>query len=649
MSNELAVLDFETEGIEDRPKYPPKPVGAAVWPPGRAPRYYSYGHPTDNGIYELVKGRVEKISDVCDERTTQLAVKECYQYRVLGHHLKFDLDVAESHWGLKPPPPQKVEDTMYLLFLRDPHASTLSLKPSAESILKLKPDERDAIRDWLVAHKVVARNASGHELWKNICKAPGSVVAPYAIGDLTRTKKLFDKILSEMDAGMLSAYHREKRLMPMLLDNERQGIRVNVKKLRRDLKACKEGLAKSEAWLRKRLNAPDLDFDKDVKIGDALAATKVVTDWVMTKGSKDGERAPQRSVSKVNLTIDRFNDKQVFYALGYRNRMQTLISMSMEPWLLQAEANNGRIFTDWNQVRHMARADGKGRGARTGRISCSRFMNIAKDFEDRGDGWTHPAFLKVIPLPLVRRYLLPDPGHVWVHLDYNQQEFRFTAHFEDGALLASYQANPRTDYHDAVQAKIKEMLGIDLDRRSVKVINFGILYGMGAALLAVKLTAAMKRPVSVEEARKLRAAVKRATPGVKALEDGLKEDGREGRHIRTWGGRKYFCEPPKLIEEGPRKGGMQTFEYKLLNYLVQGSAADCTKEALIRYYHTKKHGRLLVTVHDEINISVPKEHLKTEMAILRRAMESVEVDVPMLADAKIGPSWGDLKKVKESA
>ena len=92
---------------------------------------------------------------------------------------------------------------------------------------------------------------------------------------------------------------------------------------------------------------------------------------------------------------------------------------------------------------------------------------------------------------------------------------------------------------------------------------------------------------------------------------------------------------------------MQTFEYKLLNYLIQGSAADCTKEAIIRYDAVRQESRFLVTVHDEINISAPAKAIKKEMALLREAMQSVEFDVPMLSDGKTGPRWSSLTKFEE--
>jgi len=94
-------------------------------------------------------------------------------------------------------------------------------------------------------------------------------------------------------------------------------------------------------------------------------------------------------------------------------------------------------------------------------------------------------------------------------------------------------------------------------------------------------------------------------------------------------------------------GHIQMFEYKLLNYLIQGSAADCTKQAIINYDSVKKHGRLLCTVHDEINLSVPKKAVKSEMKLLKEAMEAVEFDVPMISDCKVGPNWAAITKFEE--
>ena len=219
----------------------------------------------------------------------------------------------------------------------------------------------------------------------------------------------------------------------------------------------------------------------------------------------------------------------------------------------------------------------------------------------------------------------------------NGNALRLLGHFEDGELLDAYRNDPTMDIHTYVQTRIKELLGLSLGRRPVKIMNFGTVYGMGIGKLAEQLG------ISVEEARKIKKAQMLAIPGLKHLSDNIKQRTDQGLPITTWGGREYFKEPDKLDKD---TGKVWSFGYKVLNDLIQGSAADVTKEALIRYNDVRKEGRFQVTVYDEINISVPKGAVKREMKLLQDAMESVEVDVKMLSDGKTGPSWGELTSFK---
>lgn len=620
-------IDFETEAIESRPKYPPVPVGLAIKWPGKKAKYLAWGHPTKNN---------------CEKGATARELEAIWDsgLPILMHNAKYDLDVAETHFGLDPLPWDRVHDTLFTLFLLDPHAATLSLKPSAEKHLGMPPDEQDAVRDWLVEHRVIAANENHGA---HIAKAPGDVVGRYAIGDVERTLKLHLKLYPKLDAGMRRAYDRERELLPILLENERQGLRVDVAALERDVPIYQEAMRRVEASLRKKLKSPNLNFDDDKGVGDALFNSKVVTDWVWTKGG--GNRAPQRSVAKANLGAERFNDKKIFAELDYRNRLQTQLSMSMVPWLNQARST-GRIYTEWNQVRQ---SHGKEMaGARTGRLSCSRFMNITKKFTDH----THPKWLKGLPeLPLVRKYILPEEGHIWIHRDYKQQEFKWLAHFEDADLKAAYLANPELDQHDAMLEKLVAGGYIPLPkgaseeerkeaRDMAKTLNLAILYALGLLSLSLKLKTDTKR------AGALRLAVKRELPGVALLEAEVKRRAAKGEPVRTWGGRLLYCKPPSVAKTGARKGELVTYEYTLLNHLIQGSAADNTKEAIIRYNKARKKSRLLIMVHDEINISAPVADAAAESRILGEAMESIECDVALLTDEKRGSNWGSLEKVK---
>jgi DNA polymerase I-like protein with 3'-5' exonuclease and polymerase domains len=293
------------------------------------------------------------------------------------------------------------------------------------------------------------------------------------------------------------------------------------------------------------------------------------------------------------------------------------------------------MHTNWNQTRG---GDG---GTRTGRPSTSKpnFLNMPKEVADNAStGFIMPTHIAGLPLlPRVRSYVLPDKkGHVIGRRDFNQQELRVLAHFEDGALLQAYLANPRLDVHEFLMHKIIETLGINVDRRITKNLNFGYIYGQGMGSLAD----IMNR--TVEEVKKFRDAQMLVLPGLKELNSGIKRNARNGDPIHTWGGRVYYVEEPKVIQ-----GQLRTYDYKLLNYLVQGSSADITKESIIRYDAARKEGRFMLSVYDENDISVPKGALKQEMLILRDCMMSIEIDVPLLSDGEWGPNLGDLQDLKE--
>ena len=452
----------------------------------------------------------------------------------------------------------------------------------------------------------------------------------YANGDVTRTLRLFNLLHPRnVAAGMEGAYNRKREVMPVLLANEQEGVRVDEAALARDIALYRKEMTRVDAWLCKRLGNKELNIDADADLADALEASGVVTDFVLTK-------TRQKSVSKDNLTPDMFTDQRVARALGYRNRLATCLGTFMESWLATSKTTGGLLHTSWNQVRQLGK--GKSIGARTGRLSSSpNFQNIPKNFDDKNDGYKHPSHIKdLLPLPTLRSYILPDKKQVICHRDYNQQEIRIMAHFEDGVTLAAYQEDPRLDFHNFVRDEIQRVIGVKLERRAVKILNFGMIYGMGLEALSNDLGC------SKEEARKIKDAQRKALPGLSELEKATKERGKTNSYVRTWGGRVYHVEPPKTVD-----GRLWTFEYKLLNYLIQGSAADCTKQALINYANAPHEGRFMITVHDEINLSVPKGAVKREMALLRECMADVSFDLPMLSDGKTGSDWGSLTAYEE--
>lgn len=638
----VTTIDFETDPIQPRPEYPPRPVGVSIRRfKDKKSKYYAWGHYTGKNN--------------CTREEAMRALAEAWADREQGARLlfqnaQFDVDVAVTHCNMPMPSWDEIDDTMFLLFLWDPHAPDLQLKPAAERVLGLAPDEKDEMVDWLVTNKKrliaetdIARwtDSKGKayinskaKLGALVAYAPGDIAGRYACGDTDRTLGLFQYLWPRIhDRGMEPAYDRERQLMPILLENEKVGMRVDVDGLRRDVSMYQQAMATADAWLGKRLGVKGLNLDADDAVAEALANAGLVRDedWTLTATGK-------RSVAKKNLRPDMIQDAKVAAAFGYRNRLATCLKMFMQPWLEQAERRGVPfISTNWNQVRQ------PGGGTRTGRPSTSdpNFLNLSKSWHDKDDGYVHPNHIKSLPeLPLVRRYVMADKGGTFIHRDFDGQELRIAAHFEDAALMEAYQKNPHLDVHDHVRQLISEIAGLDYHRTQVKITNFRRIYGGGAPATALALN------VSIDVAKQLLAAHGQALPGLKDLNKRIVAMSKAGDPIVTWGGREYYTEPPKLIN-----GKMMHFEYKLLNYLVQGSAADCTKEAIIRYHnHPKRDARFLVTVYDEINSSTQgksKACVEHEMAVLRECMESIELDVPLLSSGKTGPTWGDLTKFKE--
>lgn len=627
----IVTIDFETLEIQSRPNYPPRPVGVSFLHADGGGGYAAFGHPTGNNDTEA-RAR--------DELAFWFTEAAAGRVELLFFNMKFDLQVACEGWGLPMPPWHAVHDAMYLAFLANPHAKNLDLKSLARDLLNWPPDERDAINDWVVANVKALRKQYAPEkisinkgkvahLYRWFARVSGELAGPYANGDTARTKALFDHLYPLILAnGMGPAYDRLRKITPILMENERLGMRVDLIELTKDVSKYDVALHKVEAAIRQYLGKPDLNLDADIETAAALDAIGAVTQWTLTE---EGEK----SMSKVNLKPEHFVDPQLASAIGYRNRLKTALDTFMRPWLEQAQKTGGTIHTNWNITR------GDAGGTRTGRPSTSNhnFLNLSKDFETKKDGYVHPAFLDVPTLPLVRSYVLPDDGHVFLHRDFSGQELRVFAHFEAGELNAAYLANPKLDPHDEwVRPLMEKAAGREFDRTTIKVLNFQGIYGGGAPALAKALD------ITVQEAKALKVEHDKALPGRKLVADTITLIFKRGEAIRTWGGRLYFCEPAGMSKKHKK---WMTYEYKGINYEVQGSAADLTLESIIDWYNDPERDprcRLLVTVYDEINVSCPPEVEAQQMQVLKRNMEKDRLSVPMLSDGKRGFSWGALEK-----
>ena len=620
--SEIVTVDFETEGIKRRPEYPPKPVGVAIKIGGKKSVYMSWGHPEKNN---------------CTFKEAKKELKRLLNFPMLFHNCKFDLEVMKVSFGLFP---KEYHDTMFLSFLHNPHERILSLKPLSEKYLDMPPEEQEAVRDWLFDNRPDLTIGKSRKTWKGwgayICEAPGDLVGKYARGDVDRTYKLFKLFYKNIkNRNMLIPYQRELALVPILIKNESEGVCINHKLLRKDIKKYTKQLTMVDDWFGKSFFVKEI-YDKDgkafidsgPKLADALESAGLVDKWIYTSPSKNFPNG-QRSTSKDNIKIC-IKDKEIIKALDYRGKLALYLRTFMRPWLEMADRSGGRIFTNWNQTRNEG-----GGGARTGRFSSNpNFQNVPRTVEAYIG---LPAGFPMIDLPYIRKYIVADSkDHILINRDYSQQELRILGHFENGVLMEEYQNNPTMDIHAFALKMLNEILNSNFGRLIVKKMGFGLVYGMGIALLAQQMD------VDEPTAKKLKSAYLEIFPGLGDLDKELKQRGRRNEPIRTWGGREYYVEVA-------RNG--RTFEYKLLNVLIQGSAADCTKQALLNTSQdpNRPNIRFLLSVHDELMFSVHKDYVEEGMVFLKNAMESVKFDVPMLSDGKTGYSWGKMKEYKDVA
>jgi DNA polymerase I-like protein with 3'-5' exonuclease and polymerase domains len=265
-------------------------------------------------------------------------------------------------------------------------------------------------------------------------------------------------------------------------------------------------------------------------------------------------------------------------------------------------------------------------------------QNISANVEDSANRETLELFAKWLKEAVgtdfigLRDYLLPDEGMLICCTDYNQQELRLFAHFEDGNLAEQYRKQADLDVHTYIQKTIKDMLNIEYPRKHVKVTVFGILYGMGLVKLAARLG------IDKKTAQKLRNAIYAAIPGIKQLQRDLGRLARLEEPLVTWGGRRYMCEEPRY---NAQKDEWMTFEYKQLNSLIQASSADYTKQGMLNVRDAIPEIRIAVQVHDELVTMVPHRRYAK---MVEEAMCASKLRIPMVANSKLSDrSWGSAK------
>jgi DNA polymerase I len=236
----------------------------------------------------------------------------------------------------------------------------------------------------------------------------------------------------------------------------------------------------------------------------------------------------------------------------------------------------------------------------------------------------------------IRHAFIAEDGHLLLSADYSQIELRVLAHMAGIDALKQAFAKD-TDVH-AVTAS--QMFGVAIEgmdpllRRNAKMINYGIIYGIGAFGLAQRLG------IEFEVAKRYIEAYFEQYPGIRDYMERAKAEARANGYVETLFGR--LCVTPEIRSSNPARRGYA--ERAAINAPIQGSAADIMKRAMIRadraLARSNLGARMLLQVHDELVFEVPAAEIEPTAELIRKVMtRAADLDVPLVVDIGSGPNW----------
>jgi DNA polymerase I-like protein with 3'-5' exonuclease and polymerase domains len=512
----------------------------------------------------------------------------------------------------------RIIDTMVIASLLDENRFSYSLNAlSFEYLSKTKSEKNltEAARDFGVDPKA--------ELWK----LPSMHVGPYAEVDAELTLELwnyFKPLISKED--LWSVVNLELDVLPVLIDMTWKGVRVDQDRVER----TRDFLLKEEKSMLAKIKHVT-GMNVEVWAAQSLAKAFDTVGINYPKTEKGAPSFTKSFLSEHNHELP----KMILRTRDLNKTHGTFINT-----IMKHTAHDGRIHSHINQIRS---DDG---GTVSGRISMSNpnLQQIPARDPELG--------------PMIRSLFLPEENEQWASIDFSQQEPRILVHYAHAygksqghdmkgvqEFVDGYQNDPDMDFHTMVA----DMANIP--RKQAKTINLGMMYGMGVNKLSDQLD------IPVEEAKGLVKQYHERVPFVKMLMHGVmnKLNSRQSSgSIRSILGRKCrfdLWEPDTfamnkalplkdaLNEHGPTTRLKRAYTYKALNRLIQASAADMTKQAMVDIH--KLGITPLIQIHDEVAVSVSNDH---QVDSIVHAMENaVKLGVPSKVDVEIGPSWGESK------
>jgi len=398
----------------------------------------------------------------------------------------------------------------------------------------------------------------------------------------------------------------ERRLLPVLLEMERTGIKVDADELRRISIDFEARMAAMERDIHRLAG-------RSFNLGSAKQLGEVLFDEMKLGGSKRMKTGAWGTDAWVLQSLAEQGHELPARILEWR-QLQKLKSTYADSLVEEINPETGRVHTSFAMA-----------VASTGRLS-STDPNL-QNIPIRTDEGTR-----------IRRAFIAEPGHVLVSADYSQIELRLLAHVADiPALRDSFSRGEDIHTRTASEVFGIPMAGMDpMTRRRAKAINFGIIYGISAFGLARQLG------ITPGEARGYIDAYFARYPGIRAYMERTKEAARIDGYVVTPFGRR--CWVPGIADKNPARRGYA--ERQAINAPLQGGAADVIKRAMVRLpkalAEATLRSRLLLQVHDELLFEAPASEADALAAVARRVMEAAaELAVPLVVETGHGASWAE--------
>ena len=569
-------------------------IGVAVAVDGWC-KYYPFGH---EGGGNLDKKRIlEWLKSVCATEATKVF-----------HNAMYDVCWLRSY-GIEVK--GHIIDTMVMASLVNENRMSYALNALSWEYLGERKNEnilKEAAKNWGIDPKA--------ELYK----LPAMYVGEYAEKDASLTLELFKRLSTEIKKeNLIEIFNLETELFPCLVDMKFKGVRVDVQKAHE----LKRKLTEQEKQFL-------LEIKKETQIDVQIWAARSIA-TVFDKLNLPYKRTEKTSAPSFTKNFLSEHKHPIVNKIAKAREINKAHTTFIDT-ILRYE-HKGRIHADINQIR-----SDQG-GTVTGRFSYSNpnLQQIPARNKDLG--------------PMIRSLFIPEEGCKWGCFDYSQQEPRLVVHFaattagikDDPSVkeIIDNYSNNDIDFHKAVA----DMANIN--RIQAKTINLGLFYGMGKAKLQAELGLNTK-----QEAEELFNQYHDRVPFVKDLMNEVSKWASRDGEIRTllgrgcrfnkWEPAQFGMHTPMTWEDAIKKYGenriRRAFTYKALNKLIQGSAADMTKKAMLDLY---KEGIIShIQIHDELDLSVESEEkAKKTIEIMENA---VKLLIPNKVDYESGKTWGDI-------